>query len=54
LAKWLNSLLGDKHPFTSKAKVMILKMYADVVNFRGSVEAKGLPAIQQGGCPTEK
>jgi len=31
-----------------------LYMYAEVVNFWGRVEAKGLPAIQRGGCPTEK
>jgi len=29
-------------------------IYAEVVNFWGRVEAKGLPAIQRGGCPTEK
>jgi len=29
-------------------------IYAEVVNFWGRVEAKGLPAIQRGGCPTER
>jgi len=31
-----------------------IKIYAEAVNFWGRVEAKGLPAIQRGGCPTEK
>ncbi len=30
------------------------KIHAEVVNFWGCVEAIGLPAIQRGGCPTEK
>jgi len=30
------------------------KIYAEVVNFWGRVEAIGLPAIQRRGCPTEK
>jgi len=32
----------------------IPSIYAEVVNFWGRVEAKGLPAIQRRGCPTEK
>jgi hypothetical protein len=46
--KLIYFFFGKKAQFTptSKAKVMILKMYADVVNFRGNVEAKGLPTIQ--------
>jgi len=29
-------------------------IYAEVVYFSGRLEAIGLPAIQQEGCPTEK
>jgi len=31
-----------------------MEINAEVVNFWGLVEAIGLPAIQRGGCPTEK
>ncbi len=46
--------LKSIHSYIISHKFENFVIYAEVVNFWGRVEAKGLPAIQRWGCPTEK
>jgi len=50
--RWKSKSSENEEKLSEQKK--IARIHAEVVNFWGRVEAKGLPAIQRGGCPTEK